>query len=603
MRDENTAPRARTYLPQVIVATSVVALMPIALVWGLRADGMVTSPWLSLALTLALSLLAMAAGNAYWTRRPSSGDIVFSELLPWGWVRRLRIERQLDRAMEDLGLGVSGGTSASAAVTVAGPYARRLELLDHLAEAMEAHDPYVDGHSRRVARHATAVARRLGLPAEEISRVTSAATVHDVGKLRLPRAVLMKPGALTDDEFEVIKRHSAEGARMVECLEDPALTAIVLHHHERLDGTGYPAGLEGADIPLGARIIAVADTFDAITSARPYRPAARHKQAIDILEREAGTQLDAEAVRAFVGYYRGRRLFAVWALLGALPQRALAAVGRGGVVPPGASVLPNAATAAATLAVGAVAVLPPVAGVSARAHARRIERTPVARIVPLASLGAAPFQRSVAVVDRHATLVRPDARRHHRGRVTRDAGVRSQPVFIAQVPVGSPAVASAVRVATPTAAAAPAPGAGSPAVPRSPAASPAGGTSGSDGGFGGQGGAPMRTAPAGTGGPGGAGGPGGTRADARAGERAGGRDPGSGVHAGTGVHARPDAAPEPRPAPGADSDSHADPGPDAHLRGAVPARRLAAVRRVRRPDAMRRLRPARDPAAGQAITV
>ena len=110
---------------------------------------------------------------------------------------------------------------------------------------------------------------------------------------------------------------------------DERLTAIVRHHHERLDGRGYPSGLRGEEIPLGARIIAVADTFDAITSARPYRPASPHRKALDILIKEAGTQLDADAVRAFRACYTGRRPFALWMTVLAFPQRVSASLGNG----------------------------------------------------------------------------------------------------------------------------------------------------------------------------------------------------------------------------------------------------------------------------------
>jgi hypothetical protein len=119
----------------------------------------------------------------------------------------------------------------------------------------------------------------------------------------------------------VVRRHPVDGAEMVSGLGDPELSAIVRHHHERLDGAGYPDGLRGADIPLGARIIAVADTFDAITSNRPYRPGCRHKKALDVLRAEAGAQLDPHAVRAFLSYYSGRRALPWWAGVAAAPSR------------------------------------------------------------------------------------------------------------------------------------------------------------------------------------------------------------------------------------------------------------------------------------------
>ena len=190
-------------------------------------------------------------------------------------------------------------------------------VLRQVAAALDAQDPYLDGHSKRVARYAAITANRMGLPAEEVSLVRAAATIHDVGKLRVPDEVIRKPAELTDAEFEEVKRHAVHGADMVACLRDPELTSIVRHHHERFDGGGYPDGLRGERIPLGARIVAVADTFDALTSPRPYRPAASHKRALDVLVEEAGSQLDPAVVRAFLDYYKGSRGVALWGLLAA----------------------------------------------------------------------------------------------------------------------------------------------------------------------------------------------------------------------------------------------------------------------------------------------
>jgi putative nucleotidyltransferase with HDIG domain len=227
-------------------------------------------------------------------------------------------------------------------------------MLTGLSAALEAGDPYTRNHSRRVARYASMIAERLGLPAAEVDRIRTAAAVHDVGKVRTPIAVLHKPGRLTDDEYETIKAHPVDGARLVEALGDEHLTAIVRHHHERLDGRGYPDGLVGEQIPLGARIVAVADTFDAITSARPYRPASPHRKALDILSKEAGTQLDADAVRAFRACYTGRRPFALWMTFLALPQRVSNTLGNGATAS-AASVTKVVAAASTVAVVGGVA--------------------------------------------------------------------------------------------------------------------------------------------------------------------------------------------------------------------------------------------------------
>src|ERR1700736_1139179 len=171
------------------------------------------------------------------------------------------------------------------------------------------------------------IARRMGLPRTQVARIRTAAAIHDVGKIETPRAILHKAGALTDGEYEVIKRHPDDGARMTAVLRDAELTSMVRHHHERLDGTGYPDGLSGESIPLGARIIAVADTFDAITSVRPYRPASPHKLAIDILRDEAGTRLDPNVVRAFCSHYAGRGPLALWSSAAALGGRVISLLG------------------------------------------------------------------------------------------------------------------------------------------------------------------------------------------------------------------------------------------------------------------------------------
>ncbi len=189
---------------------------------------------------------------------------------------------------------------------------RRAELLAELAAELEARDPWTHGHSRRVAKHTVEIAARLGLPARQVRILRAAAMLHDVGKINTPSAVLHKPGRLTRVELGLIELHPVDGADIVSTLGDPELTAMVRHHHERLDGSGYPDRLAGAEIPLGARIIAVADTFDAITSTRPYRPARTHRHALAVLEEEAGVRLDPAGVEAFCAYYAERSPRPLW---------------------------------------------------------------------------------------------------------------------------------------------------------------------------------------------------------------------------------------------------------------------------------------------------
>jgi hypothetical protein len=184
----------------------------------------------------------------------------------------------------------------------------------------------------------------------EIAKIQTAAAVHDVGKLYTPREILNNPSRLSDTEYEVAKRHAAWGARMLSAVGDDEITGMVRHHHERIDGRGYPDGLRSSDIPLGARIIAVADTFDAITSSRAYRTACTQKKALDVLANAAGTQLDPAVVAAFGGRYSARRSVVGLALLTTAPGRILAALqsasqsvasGVGGV----ASILPGVGAA------------------------------------------------------------------------------------------------------------------------------------------------------------------------------------------------------------------------------------------------------------------
>jgi putative nucleotidyltransferase with HDIG domain len=177
-----------------------------------------------------------------------------------------------------------------------GPTARTLE---RLVLALESRAPGTYGHSQRVGLYADEVGRALGLSRVQRRRIRRAGTIHDVGKTKLPSEILNKPAALTGWERSLVGRHALIGAAMVAGLGDPELTAIVRHHHERFDGAGYPDGLAGEEIPLGARVIAVCDTFDALTTHRPYRRPIGHHAALDVLAGEAGTQFDPQLVEVF----------------------------------------------------------------------------------------------------------------------------------------------------------------------------------------------------------------------------------------------------------------------------------------------------------------
>ncbi len=321
------ARRSWHWFPAALLVTAGIVAAPIAAVWELRRTGVVTSSWTGLVIAVALSLTVSAVLRRWWSRSSHRTDLLFSELLLWGWLSHLRSERQLADAARVLA-GVTEHDAHGAALK-GYDRARRERLIRRLADALEAQDAFLHGHSRRVARHAEMIGRRMGLSIAELVRLRAAAAIHDVGKLYVPQEVLDKPAALTDAEYALVKRHSEHGAAMVSILGDKDLTAIVRHHHERIDGRGYPDGLSGEEIPLGARIVAVADTFDAITSPRPYRPAAEHTNALKILRACAGTQLDPAAVEAFVSCYSGRRQVLALTALMALPQRMLGRVGDG----------------------------------------------------------------------------------------------------------------------------------------------------------------------------------------------------------------------------------------------------------------------------------
>jgi HD-GYP domain-containing protein (c-di-GMP phosphodiesterase class II) len=172
--------------------------------------------------------------------------------------------------------------------------------VESMADLVDRRDPYTFQHSRSVAEHAVRTAWRLKLPDREVELIGLAARVHDLGKIAVPDAVLHKEGRLTAEEFALMKRHPADGADILSKFpEYKRGRELVLAHHERIDGRGYPRGLAGDQIPLGARIIAVADAWDAMTSDRPYRKALAQDVALAELMRGRGTQWDAEVVSAF----------------------------------------------------------------------------------------------------------------------------------------------------------------------------------------------------------------------------------------------------------------------------------------------------------------
>jgi len=169
-----------------------------------------------------------------------------------------------------------------------------------LISLIDLRDRYTGGHSTRVAAYTRQIAVHMGLPHEETEQIVLAASLHDIGKIGVPDSVLLKNGKLTEEEFDWIRKHPEYGwaaVRNVDSFQHASL--LVLHHHERWDGGGYPGNLRGSDIPLGSRIISVADSYDALTTTRPYRTARTKDEAIREIVRCSGTQFNDEVVNAF----------------------------------------------------------------------------------------------------------------------------------------------------------------------------------------------------------------------------------------------------------------------------------------------------------------
>lgn len=169
------------------------------------------------------------------------------------------------------------------------------EIIECIVSALDAKDPYTAGHSQRVSDMALALSALLGLPRSEVEKIHIAAHLHDIGKIGVPDAVLNKPDGLSDEEWEAMKKHPKIGADILSKSRHlNELKDIVLHHHERYDGKGYPAGLKGKEIPVGARIIAICDSIDAMTSDRGYRSAYSLDHCYEEIKKNLGQMYDPD---------------------------------------------------------------------------------------------------------------------------------------------------------------------------------------------------------------------------------------------------------------------------------------------------------------------
>lgn len=181
-------------------------------------------------------------------------------------------------------------------------------LISAFVSTMEAKDTYTQGHSERVGKYAQMIARQLKFSEKQVTKLSEAAVLHDVGKIGIDDSILTKPGPLVPEEWEQMRQHPLIGVRIVEQVGlSPDVVEMIRDHHERFDGRGYPNGIAGEEIPLGARVLGVADAFDAMTSDRPYRSGMPAEEAIRILREESGKQFDGQIVEALIAAMEERK--------------------------------------------------------------------------------------------------------------------------------------------------------------------------------------------------------------------------------------------------------------------------------------------------------
>lgn len=225
------------------------------------------------------------AGVMDFVRKPFDPEIVRERVNRITELRRLQtlLQAEVDRKTKDLRTALKSLQTLSE------------QIVFSLAGAIDAKDAYTNGHSNRVAEYSRGLAARMGKSSQEVNDVYFAAMLHDVGKIGIPDEIINKPGRLTDEEFEVIKSHTTKGAKILETISEMPNLSVGAHwHHERIDGRGYPDGLAGADIPETARIICVADCYDAMSSNRSYRKALPQDVVRSEIEKGKGTQFDPD---------------------------------------------------------------------------------------------------------------------------------------------------------------------------------------------------------------------------------------------------------------------------------------------------------------------
>ncbi|HET6683725.1 MAG TPA: HD domain-containing phosphohydrolase [Gaiella sp.] len=357
-----------------------------------------------------------------------------------------------------------------------------LELVAHLDD----HDPLTRGHSERVRGYAQSIGRELGLDARELDLLNWAALLHDVGKLEIPHEILAKPGKPTEEEWEILRAHPSLGAELAAPLRQwlGVWSGAIDQHHERWDGTGYPSGLAADDISLAGRIVAVADAFDVITSARSYKRQSSVAEARKELSRCAGTQFDPDVVRAFLAIsVRQSRLAAPLAWFAHAGMLARLPVTQASGLTAGA-----AAAAAVTVGVGATTSIqpramtappaPPVREATARAVPGRQtvavpQRPPAVQRIPKRKAAQAKPHRLAAPKPQPATTPRPNEAPAPPPRAVTAPTPPPEPRAASEAPAKSPSApaqpAAAEARTAPAAAGRRGPAAKAPAAPEAPA--------------------------------------------------------------------------------------------------------------------------------------
>ncbi len=246
--------------------------------------------------------------NTLLAAMPALSDMVFAPLEIRGEAYGLLGVSNKGKGFSKMELEIFCALASQSAVAIenANLYKRLKDTFLHtaqaLAEAINSRDPYTGGHTKRVAEYSLELARALGLTEKEKEKLRLAAILHDIGKIGIDDAILRKGGSLTHGEEESMRKHPEIGAKIIGFVEEMReIVPAILYHHEKLDGTGYPAGLKGEAIPLHARIIAIADTFDALTTNRPYRDALDKGSALAELNAKTGTHFDRSLVDIFCG--------------------------------------------------------------------------------------------------------------------------------------------------------------------------------------------------------------------------------------------------------------------------------------------------------------